>query len=90
MEQVNFSLLEALVLYGRVGNSRWVLTRECQALFPKAVPLLWVQPAHRWVSKAGRCSSEVRDSEQPLCNVILDVILVNVLADQPSSMKGFY
>lgn len=40
MEQVNFSLLETLVFYGKLENSQQVLTQECQALRSCLSPLV--------------------------------------------------
>lgn len=91
MEQVNFSLLETLVFYGQLENSLQLFVRECQALCSSKQSISFRFSQHTdGFLKTELCFLEVRDSKQPICNIFLHVILANVLAEQPSSMKGFY
>lgn len=89
MEQVNFSLLGALVSSGKLEKSQQAPshTGMSGSEFLKAISL-FSQQTDGFLKQL--CLLEVRHSEQPLWNTFLGVIFVKFLADQPSSIKRFH
>lgn len=84
---MNFSLLGTLASYGKLGKSQQEPSHSGMSgsEFLKAILLQQTDGFPKQL-----CSLEVRDSEKSIWNIFLGVILVNILADQLSSMKSFY
>lgn len=88
---MNFSLLGTLVSFGKLEKSQQAPshTGMSGSELLKAILLFsFSQQTDGFLKQL--CFLEVRDSEQPRWSIFLGVILVNILADQPSSMKRFY
>lgn len=87
---MNFSLLGTLVSSGKLEKSQQAPspnTGMSGSEFLKAISLC-SQQTDGFLQQL--CLLEVRHSEQPIWNIFLGVIFVNILADQPSSIKRFH
>lgn len=86
---MNFSLLGTLVSYGKLEKSQQAPSHTGMSgseLLKVILLFSFSQQTDGFLKQF----LEVRNSEKPRWNIFLGVILVNILADQPSPMKRFY